>query len=231
MSSYTLIFDWDGTLHNTKHLYGTAFRTAYSWLVSEGYAPEKEYTDDMVSIYLGMNAPVMWNTFMPQLPQEVKEHCSAMIGEHMVNAVRSGSAILYPGALEVLEITKHQGHRLVFLSNCKHAYMEAHRSFFELDRWFDAFYCSQDFGFIPKEEIFQTIRQHFEGPYIVIGDRASDLKIAQVHHLPSIGCAYGFGTSDEMLLAGTVAQDVTDLPGILESFPLSDYNLSETALH
>ena len=31
-----------------------------------------------------------------------------------------------------------------------------------------------------------------------MGDRFSDLEIAWRHHLPSVGCAYGYGSREEM---------------------------------
>lgn len=34
----TLIFDYDGTIHNTIVIYESAFRQCYDWLVREGYA-------------------------------------------------------------------------------------------------------------------------------------------------------------------------------------------------
>ncbi len=109
MTLRTLIFDWDGTLHNTEALYGRAFQRAYAWLAEEGYAPERHYSHREVSVYLGMNAPEMWNTFMPELPQAVKEHCSAMIGEQMVSEIYAGNAILYPSAAETLAARKGGG--------------------------------------------------------------------------------------------------------------------------
>lgn len=208
----TLIFDWDGTLHNTKHLYGCAFRTAYRWLVSEGYAPQRNYTDEEVSVYLGMNSRDMWNTFMPCLPQHIKEKASDLVGKEMVAAVCAGKAELYPGAMEMLGTLKRQGFRMVFLSNCKHAYMEAHRRWFQLDRWFTGYYCCQDYDFIPKERIFPDIQKAFPGGFVVIGDRASDLKIAKVHGLASIGCAYGFGTAEELKTASLIVHDVSQIP-------------------
>jgi phosphoglycolate phosphatase len=208
----TLIFDWDGTLHNTKHLYGCAFRTAYRWLVTSGYAPEHTYSDDDVAIYLGLNAREMWNTFRPDLPQAVKTHCSDLVGQEMVAAVQRGDAILYPGAAEALTSLKQKGFRLVFLSNCKHAYLEAHRAYFQLDQWFDGYYCCQDYDFAPKEVIFEEILRQFAGPFLVIGDRASDLAVARVHQLPSVGCAYGFGTENELANATVVADTVSELP-------------------
>jgi phosphoglycolate phosphatase len=211
----TLIFDWDGTLHNTARLYGSAFRKAYRWLVSQGLAPERVYTDGEVSCYLGMNAPDMWNRFMPQLPQAIKDQASAMIGQEMVSAIQAGRAELYPGAAETLSELRTRGYEMVILSNCKRDYLEAHRAAFQLDQWFQGFYCCQDFQFAPKEEIFPTITQNHPGDFLVIGDRASDLKVAEIHNLPSIACAYGFGTPQEYARGDLVAQRVTDIPKLL----------------
>jgi phosphoglycolate phosphatase len=211
----TLIFDWDGTLHNTLALYGRAFRKAYDWLTEEGYAPKRHYADEEISHYLGMSAPVMCNTFMPELPQNVKDTASALIGHSMVGEVEAGKAILYPGAVETLEALKEAGYTLVFLSNCKRPYLEAHRRAFELDRWFSGFYCCEDYGFAPKTEIFPHIAQHFPGDYCVIGDRASDIEVAQVHHLHSIGCAYGYGRRGELDGAEVVVDGVGDLAKIV----------------
>lgn len=208
----TLIFDWDGTLHNTLHLYGRAFRAAYADLVRDGYAPARAYSDEDVSVYLGMNASDMWNAFMPQLPENVKTAANDCIGREMARLIEQGEAVLYDGVPEVLDALKARGHTLVFLSNCKHDYQEAHRRYFGLDRWFSGYYCCEDYGDAPKEEIFLHIARRFPGTYTVIGDRASDFKVAQVHGLRSIGCAYGFGTAQELQLADVVVQDCREIP-------------------
>lgn len=83
----TLVFDWDGTLHNTLRLYGRAFRATYRELVRSGYAPVRDYSDWEVSTYLGMNAADMWNAFMPQLPQPIKQAASDRIGREMVRLI------------------------------------------------------------------------------------------------------------------------------------------------
>lgn len=215
----TIIFDWDGTLHDTAHLYGCAFRTAYTWLEQGGYVPDRIYSDEDVSVFLGMNAMDMWDAFMqrettgrenasvkaaarrlrakgmtiPLLPEAVKNRASAMIGEEMVRAVRAGHARLYPGVPGMLDLLRRQGYHLVFLSNCKRAYMQAHREQFQLDRWFSGFYCCEDYGFATKEQIFPDIRARFPDVFLVVGDRASDMQVAQVHHLRAVGCAYGYG--------------------------------------
>ena len=208
----TLIFDWDGTLHNTLHLYGKAFRIAYQELVEGGYAPPRYCSDEEMSQYLGMNAPDMWNAFMPNLPQEVKSAASNRVGREMVQLIEQGEAVLYDGVPAMLDQLQGQGHTMVFLSNCKHAYQEAHRRQFELDRWFSGYFCCEDYDFRPKEEIFPLISAQFPGPYLVIGDRASDFKVAQAHGLKSIGCGYGFGTQAELNMASIVVRSCRDIP-------------------
>lgn len=216
----TLIFDWDGTLHNTLHLYGQAFRTAYGMLVQSGYAPEKQYSDREVSIYLGMNASDMWKVFMPELPQEIAQEASDLIGREMVTAIAQGKAVLYDGVPGVLEQLHTQGYTMVFLSNCKHAYQEAHRGYFNLDRWFSGYFCCEDYQNRPKEEIFPYIAAQFPGPYLVIGDRKSDIQVAQVHGLKSIGCRYGFGAPEELCSADVVVQTCTEIPGYVQALLL-----------
>ncbi|MDO4493620.1 MAG: HAD family hydrolase [Clostridia bacterium] len=212
----TLIFDWDGTLHDTTRLYGCAFRKAYDWLVAQGAAPARHYADADVTRYLGMNAKDMWNTFMPLLPQEMKTRASDIIGREMISRIDAGEAILYPGAEETLTRLKEMGFEMTILSNCKRPYLRAHRSAFGLDRWFTGYYCCEDFGFVPKEEIFPRFRDRHPESYVMIGDRASDLKVASVHGLPSVGCAYGFGSPEELGSATCVANDVTELPELIE---------------
>lgn len=209
----TIILDYDGTLHDTAHLYGCAVRKAYNFLCDNGQATPHYYSDEDVSIYLGMNAHDMWESFMPDLAQEWKSRASAMIGEEMVLSIKSHEAKLYDNAIEVLKNLKSRGHKLVFLSNCKRAYMKAHTEEFGLDSVFDGFYCCEDYDFAPKAEIFTYIQKDFDGPYIAVGDRAGDI------NLPAdfkIGCLYGFGTPDELSCADALINSVDELLTIPE---------------
>ena len=209
----TLIFDYDGTLHNTKHLYGCAFRTAYDMLVKEGYAPAHFYRDEDVSKNLGVNAPDMWNSFMPELPKDIMQRASMTIGREMISGIHSGKACLYEGIPEVLDILKRRDMRLLILSNCRHSYMEAHRSQLMLDRWFDDYFCAEDYGFIPKEDIFLHLKEKYpDTSYIMIGDRASDIKVGIANGIKTIGCAYGFGSDEELAPADLVISSPSELP-------------------
>ncbi len=206
-----LIFDYDGTLHNGIKIYAPAFRSAHTYLVERGFTAPKEYSDKEISYWMGFTADQMWKCFLPDLPQEEKQKCSAMIGNEMINLTDNGMAELYPQSEAVLSTLINKGFNLIFFSNCKRAYMEAHRKHFQLDRYFSAFYCSEDFGFVPKYEIFNQIKANRQGDFIIIGDRYQDMEIAIRHKLQAIGCLYGYGTSDELEHATHQIRKLSDL--------------------
>ena len=94
--------------------------------------------------------------------------------------------------------------------------MEAHKKYFGLQDLFVGFYPCERYHFIPKYEVFESIKKEHPGQYIVVGDRFHDMELAQHHHLPSIGCLYGYGSDGELDCADYQIQDITELPSILE---------------
>lgn len=209
-----LIFDYDGTLHESLCIYAPAFRLGYSHLIQKGMAPDKEFSYAEISCWLGFSAKDMWEKFMPALPQSERNWCSGIIGDEMVRLTLAGKATLYPSAETVLRRLKTAGHNLIFLSNCKHSYMEAHRNHFGLEHYFSAFYCTEDFNFAPKWQIAKSILAELSGKCIVIGDRWHDIEIALHLRLRSIGCTYGYGSTDE--LNGATIQ-VSSAGGVLDA--------------
>lgn len=210
-----LIFDYDGTLHNSIKIYAPAFRSAYTYLIEKGIAASKEFSDKEISYWLGFTAEEMWRCFLPYLSDEEEQKCISLIGREMINLINKGMAELYPHAENVLQKLKDIGYNLIFLSNCKHAYMEAHIKQFQLDRFFSAFYSSEDFGFISKHEIFHTIKSDWTGDSIIIGDRFHDMEIAEIHKLKSVGCLYGYGTLAELKSATWRIEKLSDILQLL----------------
>lgn len=206
-----LLFDYDGTLHDCIKIYAPAFRMAYDILVSCGYASARDWTESEISSWLGYSARDMWDSFAPKLPLQEKERCSQLIGAEMLRLTECGQARLYANIPDILQRLKKQGYRLIFLSNCKRQYLKAHRQQFHLDQYFSAFYCAEDYGWQPKTALFPVIERQFPGQFVVIGDRFHDMEVAQRYGLKSVGCAYGYGTAEELQCADTIAQNPTEL--------------------
>ncbi|MEG2038367.1 MAG: HAD hydrolase-like protein [Oscillospiraceae bacterium] len=207
-----IIMDYDGTLHDSIQIYAPSFRKAYEYLVNIGFAQPRNWQDNEISRWLGYSSKDMWELFMPNLPDEIKATASNKIGEAMLQNINDGMAKLYPHSLEVLQTLKDNGLNLIFLSNCKEKYMDTQRQLFGLQRYFNAFYCTENYNFKPKYEIFDSIKEQFHGDFIVIGDRYQDIEVAIKHNLKSIGCAYGFGLYDELKAADIIVNDVTEIP-------------------
>lgn len=207
-----LLFDYDGTLHETMRIYGPAFRMACEDLAARGLIEPRHDSDAEIAAWLGFSTPEMWRRFLPELPQPEKERSSRMIGGEMLRLVRAGQAALYPQAEATLAALKARGHTLILLSNCRRAYLQAHVQTFGLDRFFTACYCCEEFGDIPKYDSFPKIRARWPGDYVVIGDRFFDLEVAVRHDLLSVGCLYGYGSAEELSAA---TYRITSLPELL----------------
>ena len=215
----TVFFDFDGTLHDSMAIYGPAFRKAYAWLVSEGYMPEREFTDVWINQWLGWTTEAMWTTFAPNLPEAVWRKAAEIVGNEMDSLTEQGSARLFEGVPDMLTELCDSGYELAFLSNCRTRYCEVHRAMIGLDKWFDAYYCAEDFADIPKWQIYQQVAGHHADPQIMVGDRFHDLEVAEKAGIPFIGCEYGFGKPGELdganALVETPSEVVKAVEGVL----------------
>ncbi|WP_448863718.1 hypothetical protein [Dorea sp.] len=56
----TIIFDYDGTIHNTLRIYEPAFRKAYQWLVEQNVVEEQKIESSRIAGWLGLNSKEIW---------------------------------------------------------------------------------------------------------------------------------------------------------------------------
>jgi len=211
----TIVFDWDGTLHDSMKIYKKAFLKAYQYLVDHEYALEKEWKDEEIYVFLGKNPKEMWECFEPKLTKEVIDIVSPMISKSMEESIQKNEAVLYPGALEVLTYLKKKGYKLIYLSNSKTYYMNAMDKTFKLYLIFDMMLCSEMYNFISKKHILERVIQSLPKDIIVIGDRYLDIETGIYNQVRTIGCTYGYGTSKELENADLRIDDIRDLMKIL----------------
>jgi phosphoglycolate phosphatase len=207
----TIIFDYDGTLHQSLIIYETAFKEAYQYLVKRGIAPVKNWKTDEIKKFLGQNPKEMWDSFFLRLDEETIFQASSIISESMKKQIDEKKAVLYDGALEILTYLKNKGYQLIYLSNSKRYYMEANMHAFNLDRYFDHMICSEDYGYISKVEIIEKIKSMLLGPAAVVGDRIHDIDAGVKHGFVTIACDYGYGSTDELKLATYHIEGIKDL--------------------
>lgn len=213
-----LLFDYDGTLHDSLSIYAAAVQATYDTLVAQGLAAPKIWGADMVSKWIGLSPAEMWMQFQPRLSPAQRQAGSAEIGKRMLALTQAGKARLYPGVSRVLDQLKERGLRLLLLSNCPMVYLQTHTACFDLRRWFDGLYCAQEFGYLPKHDILPILRQLWPGDFLVIGDRALDVDMARHNQVPVVGCLYGYGGEGELAGADWLAHTPEELLMCIDDF-------------
>ena len=184
-----LVFDYDGTLHETMRVYKPGIEAAVRWLRSEHGIEVSMPSDQRIKKWLGMNTAEMWEDFMPGLSPSLKAEAGKLVGRIMQ---------------EKLDLLRQKGYTMVVLSNCEREYADLNREVFGMDRWFDAFYDCASYGYIAKEEIMKLVAADYGEKsgaqalgFVVIGDRGSDYAAAKSAGAPFIWCAYGYGSREE----------------------------------
>jgi len=207
----TIFFDYDGTLHNSIRIYAPAFRKSYAYLVEQGAAKKRDWTDQEISYWLGYNPPAMWEEFMPGLEEDIRKKCSAMIGEEMKSLTEKGYAELYEGSIETLKYLQNKGYKMVFISNCKVNYRDTHNEIFSLGDYFEELVCSEEYNFVPKFEVLKDIKSRYKEEMVIIGDRNQDIEAGNKNGIYTIGCSYGFSLEDELEDADLIIDDISEL--------------------
>lgn len=207
----TIYFDYDGTIHDSIKIYAPAFRKAYDFLVEKNKVKPRPWCDDEIKKWLGFTSKEMWENFMGDLTEPIKNEASSIIGSEMENQIISGNASLYHGAANVLEQLKNRGYRLVFLSNCSVRYMEISCKTFDLEMYFHEMVCSEMHDFIPKHEILHKIKNKYEMNQVIVGDRFHDIESAVKNSIESVFCEYGYGEKGEGDKATVTIKDINEI--------------------
>lgn len=211
----TLFFDYDGTIHISEKIYIPAFRKAQEFLIKEGYLTEQNLTDREVTRFLGLIREEMWETYMPKLPENIKNQAGMVLGREMQRLILQGRAELYPGALETLRFLKNKGYILVFLSNCSENYLKNAQKAFPLEEIFEDFFTAEAFEYLSKPEILKSVLHRFPKEYLMIGDRKKDIDSGVKNDIPTIGCTYGYGGEEELNEADRLIDDIRELKNYL----------------
>lgn len=211
----TLLFDYDGTLHESLRIYAPAMQDAYDHLTARGFAPPRRWTDKELRAWIGLPPEAAWDQMLPGLPEAEKRRSIEEVGDGMLSRIEGGGARLYPGVPEALAALKRLGGRMLLLSSCPRSYLEAHDRVFSLSRFFDGLFCGEDFGYQPKYQIVQGLLEQYGDPFLVVGDRAADREAALRNHLRFAGCLYGYGSTEELAGADCLLRTPRELWSVL----------------
>ena len=113
MEKATIIFDFDGTLHDSMFIYRIALMRGYDLLVEQGLVPAREFTDEFIAGNIGLTCQDAWERMCPDLPYSVTEQAAIRVGEVMDELIENGTARLFPGVPEMLQQVKDAGYKII----------------------------------------------------------------------------------------------------------------------
>ncbi len=207
MNSHKLaIFDLDGTLHDSS----AALTPSVEEALEEAGAPVPPGRDiealygqplDFIASALVRDESLR-DGFISALRRIQKEKV-ALRGR------------LFPGVREALADIASKGFRMAVCSNAGEGYIELVLGALGISGLFDLATGLGDRR--SKSETLAVILASL-GPRVavMIGDRHLDFLAARDARIPSIGCAWGYGSREELRLADVVARRPGDLPGLVE---------------
>ncbi len=222
-----LVFDYDGTIHETMNIYKPAILNVVRELQEDGISVQ-ELSDERIGSWLGMTVKDMWDDFLPELSGPKKEKFALKVGDYMKVAMELGEAKWFQDVINVLDELKNRGFVMVILSNCGVSYATNNWKCFPMDKWFEAFFESESYERIPKAEILREITKDISKAfdkaiakkdvsilenvnenleYIMIGDRRSDFDAAKAIGCPFIGCGYGYALPGELQDASVIVEE------------------------
>lgn len=192
----SIIFDFDGTLHDTIKIYYPAFSEGVKILKEHGYAKDFELSEENVKRFLGEKPNFAYDLLAKDADEDFKIEVMTHVGQKMDENIRNKIGKLYDGTEEVLEILS-KTYDLYILSNCRESYLDQALDIYGIKKYFKKYYAAETFDFIPKDEIIKKERKNLKEEIIFVGDRHHDMAAAHKNNLRSIFCTYGFGPEDE----------------------------------
>ena len=195
----SILFDLDGTLTDSGDgIINCAILALEHFKLP---VPDRE----TLRVFVG---PPLHETFMKfGVPADKAEEAVAVYRSRYVPIGMFENAP-YEGIREVLATLKEQGHKLYVATSKPEWMAEEILKKFELDGYFDRICgATMDTSRTEKAQVIAYLLELNGGAEnaIMVGDTKSDVLGAAEHGIPTIGVAWGYGTVEDMQLAGAAA--------------------------
>lgn len=185
MTPELVVFDVDGTLHDTFRWWGPVIRRGVAAFArSAGYEPI--LPDDVLAhAVVGMKDEDVFAPFLPPGLRHRWRELRDIVVPLECEELRSGTDYLYPGIPALLTHLRRHGIRVALASNCRQDYFTAVCAGQRLAALSDWQFCLDSAGVTSKTDM---VRRAIEAAgthrAVVVGDREPDLEAARTLDLP-----------------------------------------------
>lgn len=212
MFAKAVLFDLDGTLTDSGE--GIINCAVFAMERLGIPVPPRE----KMGVFVG---PPLWDTFRQfGVPAERVDEAVELFRSRYV-PIGKFENTPYPGIREVLEVLRAQGRKLYVATSKPEVTAREILEHFDLSRYFTEICgASVDKTRSSKEDVIAYLlsldacKEHS----VMVGDTAFDVIGAAAHGIPTIGAAWGYGKTEDMVSAGAaaIARSPEDLLRIIE---------------
>jgi len=189
------IFDWDGTLIDSKAKITHSMQLAAQDL---GWEP---LADHLIHNIIGLGLP---EAILHLYPDASHLKRSELRDRYAVNFIRledEKASDFFPLVHETLSALREQGHLLAVATGKSRKGLDRVLITHGLIDYFDATRCADETESKPSPLMLEQLLQHFDVPVneaVMIGDTEFDMEMARRINMPRIAVSYGAHHSDRL---------------------------------
>jgi phosphoglycolate phosphatase-like HAD superfamily hydrolase len=216
-----IAFDMDGTLFDCGEIIVESYRRALPLFAAETGVELALPSRERICSALGGTADRFFGKIFPDLDPSFIPVLDRFCTKALVDDICSGAGYLYDRVPESLAGLYRNGHNLVIASNGQFDYITAILESRGLSRYLAAPVQTVDYKeVLTKGDILSRYRRELaiEDPFIMVGDRFSDLSAARHAGAYFIGCAFGHAGDSEIRGADFIAHSFDDIVAHIASF-------------
>jgi phosphoglycolate phosphatase len=216
-----VILDLDGTLYSSRATTLGAVGHAVADLNARHGLGLQPPGERQVLAGVGCTRVEFAKRVFPALPAHYHDEIDKLVWHWERELITAGLGSLFPGALEALEALRRDGFLLAMATNAGRPYMDAILDHFDVRRLFEECRCAGDGAAGDKSDLVRAIVASVgveAASSVMVGDRRSDIEAAKKAGTPSIGCTWGFGTSDELAEADALVRSFDELPALVRAW-------------
>lgn len=190
-----LIFDWDGTLCDSKATITLAMQKA---AIDMGWQPLE---DSVIHNIIGLGLPEALMRLYPEISTAKRSELRDAYAAHFIAIDQANPAQFFPEVKVTLDTLKSQGHQLAVATGKSRRGLDRIFGVMGLNGFFHASRCADETASKPDPQMLYELLDEFgveAADTVMVGDTEFDMEMAVSIHMPRIAVSYGAHHSDRL---------------------------------
>ena len=182
------IFDWDGTLIDSKA------KITHSMQLAARDMNWEPLQDSLIHNIIGLGLPEAILHLYPQVNDMERARLRDFYAANFIRLDEEKSSEFFPLVMETLEALRAQGHLLAIATGKSRKGLDRILSDLGMASYFDATRCADETASKPHPLMLEQLLNHFNvqaQDAVMIGDTEYDMEMAKRISMPKIAVSYG----------------------------------------